>query len=74
MVQLVWIIEKKRDDLDAGKLKTLPVDLKKLNDVVDKEIAKNTKPNRQKTKLNRYDKKIPDLTTSISINQYETEK
>ena len=66
--------KRKRDDLDAGKLKTLPVDLKKLNDVVDKEIVKNTKPNRQKTKVNRFDKKIPELTTSISMNQYQTEK
>ena len=35
--------KRKRDDLDVGKLKTLPVDLKKLNDVVDKEIVKKHK-------------------------------
>ena len=30
-------------DLDVGKLKTDPVDLKKLSDVVDNEVVKNTK-------------------------------
>ena len=33
------------DDLDVGKLKTAPADLKKLNDVVSKEVFKNTKFN-----------------------------
>ena len=33
------------DDLDVGKLKTAPADLKKLNDVVSKEVVKNTKFN-----------------------------
>ena len=31
------------DGLDVGKLKTVPVRLKKLSDVVDNEIVKNTK-------------------------------
>ena len=29
----------KKDDLDVGKLKTLPLDLKKLSDAVSKEIV-----------------------------------
>ena len=29
------------DDLDIGELKTVPVDLKKLSDVVDKNVAEN---------------------------------
>ena len=29
------------DDLDIGELKTVPVDLKKLSDVVDKKVAGN---------------------------------
>ena len=33
----------KLDDLDVGRLKTVIVDLKKLSDVVDNEIVKNTK-------------------------------
>ena len=35
----------KVDDLDVGRLKTVIVDLKKLSDVVDNEIVKNTKQN-----------------------------
>ena len=33
------------DDLVIGKLKTVPTDLKKSNDVVSKEVVKNTKFN-----------------------------
>ena len=36
-------LKTKVDCLDFDKLKTVPVDLKKLNDVVDNEIVKNTK-------------------------------
>ena len=38
------------DDLDVGKLKTTPIDLKKLIDVVHNEVVKNTKFNTLKTK------------------------
>ena len=41
MFQLVWIILKtKLDKLDVGKLKTVPVELEKLSDVVDNEVLK----------------------------------
>ena len=53
----------KLDDLDGGKLKTVSVDLKKLRDVVDNEVVKNTKFNTLKTKVNNLEKKIPDATT-----------
>ena len=36
----------KVDDLDVGKLKTVPVDLKKLSDVVNNKVVKNTKFNK----------------------------
>ena len=36
-------LKTKVHDLDLGKLKTVPVDLKKLSDVVDNEVVKNTK-------------------------------
>ena len=49
----------KVDDLDIGKLKTVSVDLKKLGDVVDKEVVKNTKFNALKTKVIKLEKKIP---------------
>ena len=64
----------KVDDLDLGKLKTVPVDLKKLSDAVDNEIVKNTKFNTLKTKVNNLENKIPDAITLIHINQYKTDK
>ena len=33
-------LKTKLDDLDVGKLKTVNVDLKKINDVVDSELLK----------------------------------
>ena len=45
-------LKTKEDDLDACKLKTFPVDLKKLSDVVDNEVFKNTKLIKLKTKVN----------------------
>ena len=33
------------DDLDVSKLKTVPVDLEQLSDVVDNEVVQNTKFN-----------------------------
>ena len=67
-------LKTKVNKLDVGKLKTLPVDLKKLSDVVDNEVVKNTKFNTLKTKVNSLEKKIPDATTLIHINQYDTDK
>ena len=64
-------LKTKVDDLDIGELKIIPVDL---NDVVDNDVVKNTKFNTLKTKVNNLDKKIPDATTLIHINQYNTEK
>ena len=36
--QPVWIIKRKVDDLDVGKVNTDPVDLKRLSKVVDNEV------------------------------------
>ena len=66
-------LKTKVDDLDVGKLKTVPVDLKKLSDVADNEIVKNAKFNTLETKVNNLEKKIPDTTTLIHINQYNTD-
>ena len=65
-------LKTKVDDLDVGKLKTVPVDLKKISDVVDNEVVKNTKFNTLKTKVNNIEKN-PDATTLIRINQYNTD-
>ena len=62
-------LKTKVDDLNIGKLQTAHVDLKKSNDVVDNELVKNTKFNKLKIKINDLEKKIPDATTLIHINQ-----
>ena len=67
-------LKTKVKDLDFGKLKTVPVDLKKLSDVADNEIIKITKFNTLKTKVNILEKKIPDSSTLIHINQYNIDK
>ena len=67
-------LKTKVDDSDVGKLKSVPVDLKKLSDVVDNEVVKKTKFDKLKAKVNSLEKKIPDATTLIHINQYNTDK
>ena len=67
-------LKTKVNDLDVGKLKTVPVDLRKLSNVVDNEVIKITKFNTLKTKVNNLEKKIPAATTLIHINQYSTDK
>ena len=46
-------LKTKADYLDIGKLKAALVDLKKLSDVVDNKVLKNTKFNTLKTKGNK---------------------
>ena len=58
----------KADDLVVFKLKTVPIDSKKLSDVVDNEVIKNTNFNKLKTKVEKLEEKIPDATTLIYIN------
>ena len=67
-------LKTKVDDLDVGKLKSVTIDLKKLSDAVDNEVVKNAKFKTLKIKVNNLEKKIPDETTLIHINQYNTEK
>ena len=49
--------------VDVDNLNTVSRDLKKLSDVVNKEVVKKLN-----TKVNKLDKKIPDATTLIQIN------
>ena len=67
-------LKTKVDDLDVDKLKTVPVDLKKLSDIVSKEVVRNPRFNKLNMKVNSLEKKIPDPTTLIHINQYNTYK
>ena len=63
----------KEDDLDVGKLKTVPVALKKLSHVVNNEVVKKTKINTLKTKVRNLEKKVSHATTLIHINQHKTD-
>ena len=64
----------KVDDPEVVKLKTVPIDLKKLSDVVQKEVVQNTTLNPLKTKESKFDQKIPNATTLIHTNRYNTDK
>ena len=64
----------KVNDLDIVNLKTVPVNLKKLSDVVDNEVVKNSKFNTLNTKVNDLEKKISNATSIVYINQYNTDK
>ena len=46
------------------------MDLKKLSNVVSKEVVKITKFNKLNTKVSNVENKIPDATTLSHINQY----
>ena len=67
-------LKTKEDDLDVGKLKTVPVDLEKLRYMIESEIVKNTKLNTLKRKVNNLENQTPDATTLIHVNQYNTDK
>ena len=61
-------------NLNVGKLKTVSIGLKNVSDLLDNEVVKNIKFNTLKSKVNEIDKKIPDATTFVKINQYNTDK
>ena len=67
-------LKAKADDLDVDKLKTAPVNLKKLNDEVSKEVVKNTKFNKLNTRINNIENEIPGASTLIQTNQYNADK
>ena len=63
-------LKTKVDDLDISKLKSVLVDLKKISDIVDKKVDKNTKLNTMKTKVNVLEKNVPDAAISIHLIQH----
>ena len=67
-------LKAKADDLDVDKLKTAPVNLKKLNDEVSKEVVKNTKFKKLNTRVNNIENEIPGASTLIQTNQYNADK
>ena len=55
-------------------MKVDPVDLKRLSDVLDKQVVKNKNISTLNTKVNSLEKEIPDLNTLFQINQYDIDK
>ena len=68
------ILKTKVDDLDAVKLKTVPVDLKQLSGVIDNKVIQNTKLSTLETKVNNLKRKISDRIILIDINQYSADQ
>ena len=48
--------------------------MKQLSGIVDNEVVENVIFNTITTKVNGLEKKIPDVTTLIDIDQYGTDK
>ena len=65
-------LKTKVHDLDVGKLKTFPVDLKIISDVVDNKVVKNKKLST--FSVNNLERKIPDATTLFQVNQINADK
>ena len=55
-------------------MKNVPINLKKLSNVVSKEVLINTKINTLNTKTNNLENKISDASTLIQTNQYNTDE
>ena len=55
------------------RLKLFLYILRKLSDVVSKEVVKNTKFSTLNTKVNNLKRKILEATSLIHINQYNTD-
>ena len=55
-------------------MKVDPVDLKRLSDVLDKQVVKNKNISTLNTKVNSLEKEIPDLNTLFQINQNNIDK
>ena len=55
------------------RLKLFLYILRKLSDVVSKEVVKNTKFSTLNTKVNNLKREIPEATSLIHINQYNTD-
>ena len=53
-------------------MKTVPKDLKKLSDIVDKEVI--IVYNTINTQVTNLEKKIPDASTLIQANEYNVDK
>ena len=62
------------DTLDTDKLKTVPVDLSKLSDVVKNEVSKKTEYNKLVNKVNNIDTSGFVLKTKYDVDKLKLEK
>ena len=62
------------DTLDTDKLKTVPVDLSKLSDVVKNEVSKKTEYNKLVNKVNNIDTSGFLLKTKYDADKLKLEK
>ena len=67
-------VETKKRLFDVNKLKNIPVHFKNLSDIGSKKDIKNTKFKKLHTKVNNVESKIPDVSTLIQTNLYNTDK
>ena len=67
-------MENKSRRFRCWKIKNGSCRPEKLNDVVDNKVIENAKFNTLKTTVNSLERKIPDATTLIQLNQYNTDK
>ena len=67
-------LKTKVDELDVRKLKIIPMNFKKLNNIVTKELVKKTVYNKLNTKINYLENKISDVSTLFQSNQYNVRK
>ena len=67
-------LKTKVDDSDVDKLKTATIDLKKVVEIVCKEVKKKTKYSKLNLKAKNLEIKSPDVSSLIQINQYNTDK
>ena len=67
-------LKTKVDSLNVDKLKTVLIDLKKLSDVLNKEVLKKTVYNKLNKEINNLEDKIHDANSLILVDRYNTEK
>ena len=67
-------LKTKVDGLNVDKLKTVLIDLKKLSDVLNKEVLKKTVYSKLNKEVNNLEDKIHDANSLILMDQYNREK
>ena len=65
-------MKSKVDDVDVDKLKTVSVDLKKLSDVVDRNVLKKNHKQGLDAKIEDFENKIPDVSRLVTNIAFDT--